>query len=228
MRISVLIFVLLLLSVRVFSLFDSFEMLQYWAITLAVTIIGSIAVVWWRKSGLWALSLLLLQLLSLHFYLDNPDWIGYSVDYIGPTRTDHSNYPTIQSGDFIISKHFHIELQQGAMYGVFADQKMYRKRLHGMPQDKIHVCHLRVYVNGKHYSIDQQWVGKGITDFSQCKNTNHVFQLKDGEYYVLGDYIYNSKDSRTFGPVQKSQIMAKSLYVIDANGVVTALDARFN
>ncbi|MFN6972463.1 MAG: hypothetical protein ACK4NN_16455, partial [Rheinheimera sp.] len=100
MRISVLIFVLLLLSVRIFSLFDSFEMLQYWAITLAVTIIGSIAVVWWRKSGLWALSLLLLQLISLHFSLDNPDWIGYSVDYIGPTRTDHSNYPTIQYGDF--------------------------------------------------------------------------------------------------------------------------------
>ncbi|WP_164852360.1 signal peptidase I [Rheinheimera riviphila] len=202
-------------------------MLKSWAVTLVVTMVVSIIVVWWRKSVVWALSLTLMYPLALHFYLKNPDFVGYSVDYIDLSRTDNSNNPTIQHGDFIISKHFNVVMQRGAMYAVFVDNKLYRKRLHGIPQDNIHVCNLRVYVNGNNYSTDQQWIGKGISDFSQCQNTNHAFKLKDGEYYLLGDHIYNSNDSRNFGPVEKSQVIAKALYLINSKGIVTELEVRF-
>lgn len=227
MRFCLLVLLLLLLSVRVFSLFDSFELLKIWALTVVVSMIVSVIVVWRRKSVVWALSLLLIYPLVLHFYLKNPEFVGYSVDYIDKSRTDNSNHPTIQHSDFIISRHFNVVIQRGAMYGVFVDNKLYRKRLHGISQDHIHVCNLRVYVNGKNYSMDQQWVGKGLADFNQCSNTNHSFKLKDEEYYLLGDHIYNSRDSRFFGPVQKNQLIAQALYVINSKGIVTDLAVHF-
>jgi len=227
MRFCLFVFFTFLFCVRAFSLFDSFIYFKIWALALAIFMLASVIFIWWRKSFIWALALLLIFPLSLHFYLKNPAFVGYSLDYIHHSRTDNSNNPTIQHGDFIVTKHFNFAIQPGAMYSVIVDNKPYRKRLHGIPGDNIHVCNLRVYVNGKNYSVDQQWLGQAVADFSKCHHLNHAFTLKPGEYYLLGDNIYNSRDSRSFGAIQKSQIFAKALYVIDADGVTSELDIHF-
>lgn len=221
------IFLVFFAVVRVFSIFDSFDIMLYWLYLLLSFIVLSTVFLLVKKgvlrSSLFFISTLAVSLLLLK----SPDILGYSVSYKESSIEDNSNLPTVQQGDFVVSKHFGFEVQPGNMYGIEVNNVWYRKRLHGMPGDKVHICNEKVYINGVRRSAESQWKEQLINDFSQCNKINQVFILKADSYYFLGDNPYKIYDSRHFGVVTTKQIIAKSLYVIRDDDSVSSLDVDF-
>jgi signal peptidase I len=80
------------------------------------------------------------------------------------------------------------------------------KRVIGIPGDDVDIYEGKVYVNGK--ELDEKYT-KGVT--FQREQPMPV-RLKENEYFVLGDNREVSKDSRTFGTIDRSQIEGKAVY----------------
>jgi len=80
------------------------------------------------------------------------------------------------------------------------------KRVIGIPGDEIDIRDGNVYRNGER--LDEPYV-KGITETREV-----IFPIKvpAGKYLVLGDNREVSKDSRTFGLIDRSQIEGKAVF----------------
>lgn len=83
------------------------------------------------------------------------------------------------------------------------------KRIVGLPGDRIVIDGSYVYINGKLIdtenavgSLDQQ------RNFHNPKYHNPDITLKPNEVYVMGDNRRYSTDSREYGPIPKSSILA--------------------
>ena len=72
------------------------------------------------------------------------------------------------------------------------------KRIVGLPGESIYCLNGEIYINDKKYKED--YTSAETLDFTK------VF-IQEDEYFVLGDNRTVSMDSRTFGPINKSQIM---------------------
>ena len=84
------------------------------------------------------------------------------------------------------------------------------KRVIGVPGDEVDIRDGKVYINGK--ALDEPYV-KGET--FQREQSELVFPLKvipKGKYLVLGDNREVSKDSRTFGLIDRCQIEGKAVF----------------
>lgn len=77
------------------------------------------------------------------------------------------------------------------------------KRVIGVPGDTIEINENTLYINGKKTKENY------IKEPMQTKDVQ--ITLKKDEYYLLGDNRNNSIDSRVYGPVKKSNIVAKVL-----------------
>lgn len=72
------------------------------------------------------------------------------------------------------------------------------KRVVGMPGDRIKCEEGIIYINDKKY--DDKYAYTITVDFDEI-------ELKDDEYFVMGDNRYISLDSRIFGPVKGKDIL---------------------
>lgn len=72
------------------------------------------------------------------------------------------------------------------------------KRVYGVPGDHVQIVHGDLFINGKE-------VLNGRFDI----DTEVDEKLSKKEYYLLGDNLKASKDSRTFGPVKESDCVGK-------------------
>jgi signal peptidase I len=83
----------------------------------------------------------------------------------------------------------------------------YIKRVIGVPGDVVEVDDGVVMVNGK--KLDEPYVPDEYRD--------HISVLKKvvdpGQYFVLGDHRSSSSDSRMWGPVERSDIYGKAVFV---------------
>lgn len=91
------------------------------------------------------------------------------------------------------------------------------KRVVGMPGDTISCKDEIIYINQK--PLDEPYLENELKDDWIKKNgffTKNFkeFKLEKDEYFILGDNRPLSQDSRDFGPVKKSQIIAKDFCVI--------------
>ena len=77
------------------------------------------------------------------------------------------------------------------------------KRVIGMPGDTIYITSDGVYINDELYSED--YLKDGETFFGG--QLSDPITLSEDEYVVLGDNRWVSRDSRTFGPVSRDQIV---------------------
>ena len=79
------------------------------------------------------------------------------------------------------------------------------KRVIGLPNEKIEYKNNNLYVNDELINYNFETLGN-IKDF--------VITLKDDEYYVVGDNRKDSIDSRNFGPINKKDIVGKTIFKI--------------
>lgn len=142
--------------------------------------------------------------------------LGYSYDI----TESSSNYPTLQDGEYIISRHFDFRINKGDMVGFSApDSRVLRKRVAAMPEDNVLICDDRVFVNNiRRYLVEQNhWESEEYSDGVFC-NEIKEFILGADKYFLLGDNQANSYDSKSFGPIDKASIFAKSLYKFSEQG----------
>jgi signal peptidase I len=92
-------------------------------------------------------------------------------------------------------------------------QEYYIKRIIGLPGEQVQIKDGRVYIyNQKHADglmLIEEYLPEGLLTMS---DTESRITVGDGEYFVLGDNRNASKDSRFFGPVNKSFITGKILF----------------
>src|SRR6202167_3284984 len=86
-------------------------------------------------------------------------------------------------------------------------EKSYIKRVIALPGDDLRVDHGHVYVNGK--LLSEPYVPSEYQDDRSVAEMT----LPPHEYYMMGDHRSISSDSRDFGPVQRSLIYGKAVFV---------------
>jgi len=85
--------------------------------------------------------------------------------------------------------------------------KSYIKRVIALPGDELRIDHGRVFVNGK--LVREPYVPQEYRDTRSLAKTI----VPDGSYFMMGDHRSISSDSRDFGPVERSLIYGKAVFV---------------
>lgn len=86
-------------------------------------------------------------------------------------------------------------------------KKKYVKRIIGIPGDLVEVRDGKVYLNSE--ILKEDYLPENLeTAF------DGVWQLKEGQYFIMGDNRPNSNDSRSIGPIEKRFILGKAVSII--------------
>lgn len=83
------------------------------------------------------------------------------------------------------------------------------KRVIALPGEKIKCANNKVYVN---YHLQEENYSQGNT--CATESSEFEYELKDNEYFVMGDNRGNSADSRMIGPVTKDQILGTTNLIL--------------
>ena len=84
------------------------------------------------------------------------------------------------------------------------------KRVVGLPGDTIEVRDGYLYVNGEKY--DEPYINDEYRTGSL--NNKGPFEVKEGQFFVMGDHRNNSNDSRSVGPIERSMIVGHVRQVV--------------
>lgn len=83
-----------------------------------------------------------------------------------------------------------------------------------IPGDTIFANSNIITVKNTNYVKFYSFLGKESYVFSnRLSNTQEFFVLKKGEFFVMGDNIDNSIDSRYFGPVKELSIIGSPIFI---------------
>lgn len=85
--------------------------------------------------------------------------------------------------------------------------KSYIKRVIGLPGDRVEVDDGVVIVNGKPLREDY------VLDEYRDRMSMSPYQVREDEYFVLGDHRSASNDSRSWGGVPRTHIYGKAVFV---------------
>lgn len=84
------------------------------------------------------------------------------------------------------------------------------KRVIGLPGERVKVDKGSVYIyneaNPEGIKLEENYLPEGLS----TKGEND-YQIKDDEYYVMGDNRNHSSDSRAWGPIKSSHVVGKVL-----------------
>lgn len=132
-----------------------------------------------------------------------------------------SMYPTFTNGDYLIVDElsYHLGKPERNDVVIFRypkdPKKFFIKRIIGLPGETVNI-------NGSIITITNKENMDGfvlIQDYIKNTSSNNIhFELKDNEYYVMGDNRSASSDSRYWGAVPSENIIGKAflrLYPLD-------------
>lgn len=124
-----------------------------------------------------------------------------------------SMYPTFKNSDYLIVDKIIYRFEEPARGDVivfkppFSDNTYFIKRIIGLPGETIHVDGNTVIITNKDnpngFKLDQPYA-------SSVRNSITDIELKDNEYFVMGDNRAVSSDSRVWGPLTKDRISGRT------------------
>ncbi|MGO9910673.1 MAG: signal peptidase I [Acidimicrobiales bacterium] len=129
--------------------------------------------------------------------------------------------PTLQPGDRIIAVKVGYTLHEGDIVILKRPPLAFNdtnnedlvKRIVGMPGDYLSSRGNTIFVNGK--PLHASWMYRGE---ALGREIGTYVYVPKGEYYLLGDNLNGSYDSRYWGPVPRSYIIAKVECVVWRGG----------
>ena len=131
-----------------------------------------------------------------------------------PVRVEGTSMlPRLEDSDrlFINKFVYHFEAIERSDVVVFHyprdPEKSYIKRVIALPGDTLRIDHGRVYVNGKF--VREPYVPREYRDDQSMAET----VIPAGTYFMMGDHRSISQDSRAFGPVDRSLIYGKAVFI---------------
>jgi signal peptidase I len=145
------------------------------------------------------------------FIAFRPQIFGYEI-FQTPAR---SMSPTLMRGDwFTVDTWRYRDL--GPQFGdVVAfkttDGYTFVQRVVGLPRDQIEIRSGVLYRNG--ITISEPYVHRDSSDVPFGRDSESI-ALGADQFYVLGDYRDQSRDSRLFGPITKSQLVGRTEYIV--------------
>ena len=86
-------------------------------------------------------------------------------------------------------------------------EKSYIKRVIGLPGDRLRIDHGVVWLNGR------RQIERYVPDIYEDSRSMADIIVPAESYYVMGDHRSISSDSREFGPVERSLIYGKAVFV---------------
>jgi signal peptidase I len=86
-------------------------------------------------------------------------------------------------------------------------EKSYIKRIIALPGDRLRIDHGRVWLNGQPQT--ELYVPEVFADTRSLPE----MVVPEDDYFVMGDHRSISSDSREFGPVDRSLIYGKAVFV---------------
>lgn len=135
------------------------------------------------------------------------------------TVSGESMMPTLTDGQLLYSDRREGFLRQdivcltlpekGLEFPGTTEDELLVKRIIGLPGEHIRIdSGSRIFIDGEY--LYEPYLGKDNlnTTFEEYEGRIMEIQLKDNEYFVLGDNRGDSLDSRAFGPVKVQEIRA--------------------
>lgn len=138
--------------------------------------------------------------------------------FFAPVMVDgDSMEPTLSNGDYLLLNKFS-DIERFDIV-VFPppdnDETQYVKRVIGLPGDSVEYRDDLLYLNGE--PVEEIFLGEHEAE-DQIFYTSGNFSLltllgeevvPEGQYFVLGDNRFNSRDSRSFGFIDEETILGK-------------------
>jgi signal peptidase I len=132
-----------------------------------------------------------------------------------PVRVEGTSMlPRLQDDDrlFINKFVYHIEAIGRGDVVVFHypldPEKSYIKRVIALPGDRLRIDRGTVWLNGQR--LREEYVPEEYRDTVSMREMT----VPPGHYFMMGDHRCISSDSRTFGPVERSLIFGKAVFVM--------------
>lgn len=214
MRVTFLLLLLMLASLRLFALPDSFALLNLFFIMLGAMLLLAFILLTRRhgiiKSGAFIAFSLAIIAIGLKQQLLPP---GYTSQKAMPQHFFNSAYPTIKPDDVILTRYFNVSRERGEMVAIHLDNLRIKKRIQGIPGDSIRICDNEVFINGYKYRAEENWQGQAERENMLCFR-DKTLKLGPDQYFVLGDNYRNSTDSRDFGAIAGAAIVGNDVYLI--------------
>lgn len=116
--------------------------------------------------------------------------------------------PTIKDGDYIIVDELSYRFRDPYRYNIIVfknpnnESQFFIKRIVGLPGEKVTISGDKVLINDE--PLEERYLTSSFVYPGE-----HTFVLKPGEYFVMGDNRPKSLDSRSWGPLKRSEIVGE-------------------
>lgn len=128
-----------------------------------------------------------------------------------------SMYPNFHDGDYIITNKISFDFSNPVRGEVIIlknprdTSQDFIKRVIGLPGEQIEVAGGHVYINGK--VLAEPYLPQGLqTDGGQFLPEGEVFNIPEGQYFVMGDNRPASSDSREWGTVARNLVIGQAWF----------------